>query len=189
MFAGIAPSSFVRTLGAAAVGLALVTAPSLGAQQLPGQEMPPEMQAMIQEYQETEARLQELRQEAIDQNEELQSAYVAVGDMIEDAMREVEPELDQVIERLQAMQVEAQQAQQSQDMERLQALMGEAEGLQNRWQAAQAGALERDDVREAVESFEEDLMQGMVDIDPEAEEMQERLEELAERLNSMMPTM
>ncbi len=189
MFAGIAPSSIVRNLGAAALGLALVTSPSLEAQQMPGQQMPPEMQAMIQEYQEAEERLQTLRQEAIDGSESLQSSYVAVGDMIEDAMREVEPELDQVIERLQAMQVEAQQAQQSQDMERLQALMGEAEGLQARWQNAQMEAMERDDVRQAVEEFEEDLMDGMLEIDPEAEELQERLEELAERLNAMMPSM
>ncbi len=188
MIAGIAPSSLSRTLGAAAFGLVLAAAAPLSAQQLPGQDMPPEMQAMVQEYQETEARLQEIRQEAIDRNEDLQSSYVAVGDMIEDAMREVEPELDQVIERLQSMQVEAQQAQQSQDMERLQALMGEAEGLQNRWQTAQAEALERDDVRQAVEDFEEDLMEGMLEIDPDADDMQERLQELAERLNAMMPT-
>jgi len=193
MNSGTTPALFIRGIGAAVLGLALVTAP-LSAQQMPQQQqqqqqMPPEMQEMVEEFQEKQQRLQALSQQALSENPELMEAQVALEEKVEEAMRAIEPETDQLIERLQAMQAEAQAAQEAEDMERLQGLMTEAQSMNERLQVAQTQALEQDEIQQAIEEFQDDMMDEMLAIDPEAEELQERVEELGAQLQAAGPPM
>lgn len=190
MNSGTAPTILMRGIGAAVLGLALVTAP-LSAQQMPQQQqqMPPEMQEMVEEFQEKQQRLQALSQQALSENPELMEAQVALEAQVEEAMRAIEPETDQLIERLQAMQAEAQAAQEAEDMERLQGLMTEAQSMNERLQVAQTQALEQDEIQEAIEEFQDDMMDEMLAIDPDAEELQERVEELGAQLQAAGPPM
>jgi chromosome segregation ATPase len=183
MTSGTTPSPFKRALGIPLLGLALMCAP-LAAQEMPQQQLPPEIQEMLEEFEEKREQVIELREAALEQNAELREREEAIGDQIEGAMRAVEPELDDLVQRMEALEREFQSAQQAQDMERLQSIMTQAQELDGRLQQAQAQALERDEVQGAIAAFEDDLMSAMKEIDPEAEEILERVQELAERLSA-----
>lgn len=181
-----------RVLGALMATVLLFTAAPLAAQQptnpqLPQQQLPDSVQEMMAEFQEKQERLQTLQEEAIEGNDALQEQQNAIQAQIEEAMRALEPDFDQLLERLESMEAEAQEAQEAEDTERLQSIMAEAQAVNGRLQQAERQAFEREEIQEAVESFQDDLMTQMKEIDPEAEELVDELEALAERLDAAMP--
>ncbi len=188
MNSGITPSFIIRGIGLSVLGLMLIAAPLTAQQMTPPpqqqQELPDSVQEMMAEFQEKQAALQEIQTQAVQASDELQGMQMAIQEQIEEAMRAIEPEMDDIIEQLQAMEAEAQAAQQAEDMERLQALMTEAQALDGRLQQAQAQALERDDIQESIEEYQEVLMVEMLEIDPEAEVLLEEVEALADRIES-----
>lgn len=182
------PSPF--PLGAAAaLTLAFVLAVPAAAQQMmpPQQELPDSVQQLMDEFQETEARFSALQNQVIQENPELQSRQQEIGLMVNDAMREIDPQAESRIQRLQALEQEAMAAQQEQDMAAFQSLMMEAQELQTALRTAQEEALEREEVQGAVEAFQADVLVAMTEQDPEAESMLERLQDLAERISAQMP--
>jgi chromosome segregation ATPase len=185
MTSSTTPGLLTRTLGTVLLGFVLMPmATPASAQEMPQQQLPPEIQEMLEEFEEKREQVIELREAALEQNAELREREEAIGDQIEGAMRAVEPELDDLVQRMEALEREFQSAQQAQDMERLQSIMTQAQELDGRLQQAQAQALERDEVQGAIAAFEDDLMSAMKEIDPEAEEILERVQELAERLSA-----
>jgi hypothetical protein len=176
---------------AAALLLAIpFTATPLTAQQAepgPGAApAPEEIQMMMEEYQQIQQQYGEIQTQAFMSSEDLQERQVAINDMVVDAFFESYPQAEAQMTRLDEIQVEASAAQEAQDMDALGQLMGEAGELQRELQEAQDRVLEREDVRVHIESFEADLMAIMVDIDPEAEQMRDRLDELAAVLSAAM---
>lgn len=176
---------FAGRLAAAFLALLVIAVP-LRAQEPPvvppQQELPDSVQALVAEYQQKQERLQTLQMRALEGNPELQLRQGEVRGRIEAAIHEVDPEAVDNIERLQALEMQAMAAQQAQDMARLEAVIEEAQGIQARLQAAQVQALERPDVQEEIETFQEEMMAEMVKLDPEAPALLAEIEALQERL-------
>jgi hypothetical protein len=147
---------------------------------------PEELQLMMEEYQQIQQQYGEIQTQAFMSSEELQERQVEINDIVVEAFFESYPQAEVQMARLDEIQAEASAAQEAQDMDALGQLMGEAGELQRELQEAQDRVLEREDVRVHIESFEADLMAIMVDIDPEAEQMRDRLDELAEVLSAAM---
>jgi chromosome segregation ATPase len=180
------PSSLLRSGLAALAGILLLTAPALGQQpappQQPQEEIPDSIQEMMTEFEETRQRFDQLHTRALEENPELQERQEAIGEMVNDAIAEIDPESEARMDRLAALEREAQAAQQQEDMDALQALVMEAQGIQQALQEAQEQALEREDIQNAIEEFQDDVLDEMKKLDPEAEDLLDRLQELAERL-------
>lgn len=145
---------------------------------MPQPEMDPETMEQVMEIQEIQNQLQPAQQEAL-QDEELASRLEALQERIEAAMREQNP---QAVERMNTLRDEMAAAQEAGDQERLQALMTEAQGIQEEVQALQASVLERPEIREQVEEFEAAYRERMIEIDPEAEPLLDRMDELIANL-------
>ena len=168
---------------------ALVAAVLLGtpvlAQELPTppqQELPDSVQRLLEEFREAEERFNLLQDRAMQENPELQERQEELGDMVREAVVEINPEAQAQMERLDALEGEFMAAQQRGDGEAVQALIQEAQQLQGAIESAQAQAFDRDEIREAVDTFQADLMVAMTELDPEAENMLERLQDLADRI-------
>lgn len=170
--------------------LALLIVPAgLTAQQQqmapPQPELPEEVQAWISEIEQLQAQLAPVQQEAL-QDEEIQAQQEALGAEVEAAMQAIDPELAILGDRMDQLQAEAEAAQEEGDMEKLQGLSQEAGQIQQRFQAVQGQVLERPEIAEKVESFQDNLQSKMVEIEPEAAVMLERFEELASRIEEAM---
>jgi predicted nuclease with TOPRIM domain len=188
------PLSIARSVLAASAAALLFALPAAAQepptppvmQQQQQQEFPPEVQAMLDELEETQEKLEELQDRALAGSESLQAEQVRIQGVVETALRIVEPEYESLVARFGELQQEAAVAQQAEDMEALQSVMNEAQGLQMRLQAAQAQAFEREEVDTAVTEYREQLVEEMARLDPEAPRLMERMEELVERLEEIL---
>jgi predicted nuclease with TOPRIM domain len=138
---------------------------------------------LMAEYQQVQERLGRLQAQAIQENEELEARRTQVDGLVTAAMSEINPESEAQIERLSVLSDEMMVAQQAQDSARLQEIMTEAMSIRAELGAAQAAAVGRADVQMEIQSFEEDLMARVVEIDPDAPGLLARLEELTEVLS------
>ncbi len=144
-------------------------------------------QTLMAEYQEVQQRLGQLQVQAIQEHEELELRRSEIDDMVTAAMAEINPEAEAHIARLEVLSGEAMAAQQAQDRETLQSVMAEAATLRSELDEAMAQAIQREDVQAEIQSFEEELMARVVEIDPEAPDLLARMEELAEALSPSGP--
>jgi DNA repair exonuclease SbcCD ATPase subunit len=175
---------YTRSGLGALVAAVLLSAPAL-AQEFPTppqQELPDSVQRLLEEFREAEERFNLLQDRAMQENPELQERQVELGEMVREAVVEINPEAQAQMERLEALEGEFMAAQQRGDGEAVQALIQEAQQLQSAIESAQAQAFDRDEIREAVDTFQADLMVAMTELDPEAESMLERLQHLADRI-------
>jgi len=175
--------------GSAAVlllSIPLFAAP-LAARQAPLPEPPAEVQQMMAEYQEIQQRYSQIQTQAFMASTELQERQVEINDLVVEAFFSAYPQAEAQIARLDELQAEAMAAQEARNVELLGQLMGEAGMLQEQLQAQQERVLESDSVKPHIDSFEADLMALMVNIDPEAQQMRTRLDELAVLLTAAMP--
>lgn len=150
------------------------------------EQFPPEVQAMLDELDQTQDRLEELQGRALAGNETLQAEQSRIQELVESTLRIVEPEYEALVNRFGQLQQEAASAQQAEDVEAFQNVMNEAQTIQMRLQTAQAQTFERDDVDTAVSSYREQLVGEMTRLDPEAPRLMARMEELVERLDDIM---
>lgn len=142
------------------------------------QMMDPEMMQNVMEVQQIQQQLESVSQQAT-QDPELSARLVSLQTRIQAAMREENPE---VVDRMDSLQQELMAAQQSGDQAGMQQLMTSAQGLQVEFQALQSSVLQRPEIRESIEEFETAHRARMIEIDPEAEPLLERLDELVARL-------
>ncbi len=149
-------------------------------------QMPDSVQEMITEAQAIQQEVQQLQMQAMEENEELQVMRDQLSEMVRAAVSEIEPEFDQLIERMGELEQEFMAAQQSQDQEALQQLQMEATQVQTRLQTAEQQAMEQPQIQEEIEVFEDELMAEMTLHDPDAPQKMERLEELAARIEAAM---
>ncbi len=140
----------------------------------PQQPMNPELMAQVMEVQQLQAELEPIQMQALE-DEALASRLAELQGRIEAAMR---AENGPMIDRMVALQGEIAAAQQTADQEAMQGLMMEAQTLQPQLQALQQSVMQRPEIRESVESFEAAHRARMIEIDPEAGEMLDRMDEL-----------
>ena len=144
-------------------------------------------EALMAEYREVQSRLGQLQVRVIRENAELAAHRSAIDELVTAAMRDFDAETDTRIARLEELSGEAMAAQRAQDTEAVQALMGEITRHRTALNAAQEAAVAREDVRSEIESFEAALMARLREVDPEAPELQARLNELARILSGGGP--
>ena len=148
-------------------------------------EQSPEEQELIAQIQQIQAHLDQIHTQVFQAVPELVSERDEIEEMVYDAMRDIHPEVDDDIERLQGMGRDAETAQLDGDMERLTEIISEAERIRDGVEAVQQAALEREDVQQRVDAFEDRVIQEMVRIDPDAENLMEEFETLVQRLNEI----
>lgn len=152
-------------------------------QQQQQQQMDPEAMALMTEAQELQQRLAPVEQEAM-QDEALSSQLEQIQDQIEAAMRDENPELFEQMEQLEA---EFMAAQEAGDDQRAQEIGMEAQGIEAELQAVQQDVLERPDIRGPIDEFEEARRTKMIEIDSEAGEIMDRLEEIFAEMQEQQP--
>lgn len=165
--------------------LLLALAPiGLSAQQAAPQ-IPEEARELVTELQQIQAQLQPVQQQAL-QDAELQAEQQALGQKIQEVMLASNPAVQSGLERLQALQQEAQEAHAAEDQEKLGALVTEAQTIEAQLQQSQAAALESPEVAAEVESFEAKVQAKMVEIDPDAASLIARYRELESELRTIV---
>ena len=156
--------------------------PEGAAQQAPPgmqQDMDPEMMALMMEMQELEQRIAPIQQEAM-QDESLASQLTELQNRVETAMRE---ENEEAFEQMEELEQEFFAAQEAGDEQRAQEIGLEAQGVQMELQTLQQSVIDRPDFRESIDAFEEEQRARMVEIDPEADEIIQRIEEIMDELD------
>lgn len=140
----------------------------------PHQEMDPEVMAQVMEIQQIQQQLEPIQREALE-DEALAARLATLQAQIETAMRDEGSELFARIDRFEADMAEAEAAG---NQEQMQVLMMQAQGLQQEVQALQAAVFERPEIRQPVEEFEAAQRAAMIRIDPDAEALLDRVDEL-----------
>lgn len=143
-------------------------------QQAPAQEMDPETMELMMEAQELQQRLVAIQDEAM-QDEELAGQLDEIRDRVEVAMREEAPEL---LDRMDQFETDFMAAQEAGDQEAIQRIGMEAQETEMELQAIQQEVLTRPEISDSIESFEVAQRERMIEIDPEAGEILDRLEEI-----------
>ena len=139
--------------------------------------LPQEAQEVLQEMQSVQQNLSRIQQEALS-DPELQAEQAALGEQVQLAMAESNPQVPQQIQRLEQLMGEAQQAQQTQDAEKMQQIVAEAQGLEASLQDAQSAALQRPEIAPQIQSFQQKLEAKMLEVDSSTPELIQRMQEL-----------
>ena len=148
--------------------------PAPGQMEGQAQEMDPEMMAMMMEAQELQQRIAALQEEAM-QDEALASQLASIQDQVQTAMHDEAPE---VMAQMEEYEAEYMAAQEAGDEERQQQIAMEAQQASMQIQSVQQEVLSRPDIAAAIDDFEEAQRERMVEIDPEAGEILDRLDEI-----------
>jgi chromosome segregation ATPase len=170
---------FIRTPLIALSTLLLVPM-TLNAQQ---QGPPPEVQEMMAEMQQIQARLLPLQERALE-DEALLTQRDETTAAVRSAMIAIDADIGTALDRLEEMMREMAAAQQASDMETIVALNQEAQELQPRIAAVQGEALAQPEVAERIEAFQAHLQARMIELDPEARSLFERRDDLDRRLRA-----
>ncbi len=155
--------------------------PDAAAQQAPapGQDMDPETMELMMEAQELDQQLAPIQQEAM-QDEDLAAQLQALQELIQTAMREEDPEL---MGRMEQLEEEFMAAQEAGDQERVQEIGMAAQQIQMEFQALQQRVLDRPDIQEPIDAFEAAQRERMIEIDPEAGDIIDRIDEILAQLD------
>lgn len=146
----------------------------------PQQQMDPDAAQQLMELQSIQQQLQPLQQQALE-DEQLAAQLESIQTQVAMAMREENPE---AVDRIEGLQEEMQAAQAAGDQQRMQALVTEAQGMQQEVQELQASVLEQPEIRQQVDEFEAAQRARMIEIDPEAEPLLDRMDEIIAELSS-----
>ena len=143
--------------------------------------------ALFQEYQSTLQQLGQLQVQALQTDVSLEEHRTSIDTLIITTMSAIDPQTPTRIQQLDSLAAEARAAQQARNNAAVDALMGPMMTLRGELEAAQAQALERPEVQNAIQSFEDAMLAAVVAIDPGAAALQARLEELEAALSSVLP--
>lgn len=161
-------------------------APAPPAQAAPQGQAPPALpdsiQQMLQEFRSLQNELASLQDEAIQQSDELQAQRDDIQETIESAMAESNPEIEDDIARMEELQQEMTEAREAQDQQQMMALSQEAGQLRGRLQSAQSAVMQRPAVQEEIQTFQDNLLDEMIALNPEAEDLVDELETLSQQL-------
>jgi hypothetical protein len=171
------------------VSLVMVAGPAIvsAQQDFAPVTLPSEAQAVITEMQQIHNRLRPMQEQAM-QDQTLKQEGDALGASILRAMEELEPATASLIARLNELAPQVQAAQNAQDRERLVTLATEAGEIDQLLQIARAEAVERPDIVRLVEAYEEKVHDKMVEDNPDAAGLLERLDVLNGQLATLLQT-
>lgn len=144
-------------------------------------QLPPEAQELISELQRLQAQLQPIQQEAFE-DPAIQAAQQALAADVQEAMAVVDPATPERMERLEALVAQAQVAQAEQDAAAMNEIVTEARGIEEQLQATQQAAIESAEIAPLLEAFEAQLLERMMEVDPNVESLIDRARELDARL-------
>jgi predicted nucleic acid-binding Zn-ribbon protein len=172
----------LRAILTAAAVAALIPAGAQAQQAQP--QLPDSLLPLVQELQQLQQELTGIQQRAMAADTSLQQEQVAVQQVVERTVLELDPTIAQRLARLEELEGEFRAAQEAQDSGRMQALMEEAQQIQAQVQEAQARALERPDVEQRIAAFREKLVARMATVEPRTPELMSRMEHLLARLDA-----
>lgn len=174
---------------ATALGLALlVGAAPIDAQQGQQGQQFQEMQKMQQELRSVQKQLRGIRQQAL-QDSAIQEQQMALQQTVRSAITQLDPNFPAKEDTLNSIQRKLQQAQQSQDTAQLRSLMSRGRRVQQQVQRLQDSVTQRDSISDQIDSFRNDLINKMTEIDPQAEELIEQRDSIMKRLRQMTQQM
>jgi chromosome segregation ATPase len=140
-----------------------------------------QVQSWLSELQQLHLKLERIQASAA-QDPQLQSAQVALGNQIREAMEKVDPQLPSQLERVEQLEAEAGRAQQAGDEAKLQQLAQEAEAIQIRFLEARNQVFQQPEMAARLEAFQARMESKMAEVDPEAPQLIKRFQELEEKL-------
>lgn len=149
------------------------------------QELPPEVQEWVNEMQELQAQLETVQAEAL-ADTAIQRQQEEVADVVRAAMIDVDPSLEEGLDRMEQLIAEARVAQEAADAQKITELTAEAQTLQPKIEQAQQQAMSVPAVQEQITEFQDRLQERMVEIDPEARTKLARLQELDARVRAVI---
>lgn len=164
-----------------AVAAALTATPAVAQETMPAAPASEEVQAWLVEAQQIQQRLSQVQQQVL-ADPQIAEEREALGEQVQAAMIEADPELEQSMEQIQELEPQMAEAQQAGDQERLNELVAQARAMEQRFQEAQSEALEDPTLRETVLAFNARIEERMLEIEPETPQLIERLRELQTRL-------
>lgn len=139
--------------------------------------------AMMTELQAIDQVLAPVRQQAM-QDPEMKAREQEIIQQMDAAMGSITPGIEGMRTRFDSLRTEYGTAQGAGDEERLQSLTGELQSLQETLQETQSQALQQEDISSAIEGFRQYLFDRMRTIDPSADSLLNRAEELTEELEA-----
>ena len=165
--------------------VALGISGSVAAQGVAPDPLTPEVRSWLTELDSIHQELSALQERAL-ADPSLAAMRQSVGEQMRVAMEEIDPALAESLERIPAMEQEAQVAESAGDRERLEALGSEAQLIEQRFVAAQNQAMEtRPELVAGVLAFQSALQDRMAETDPQAPRLIARMQELEEKLTSL----
>jgi len=138
--------------------------------------------ALMSELQQIQQQLAAIERRAVTESPALQERHRELERRVIAAMTEADPETPSHLARLEAMPEEVAAAEQQNDEARLQELAGEAHGIREKLNRAQEAAFEKDDVASAVATYQNEVLQRMVEVDPQTEQLLARARDLIRTL-------
>lgn len=143
-----------------------------------------EARALIADLQQLQQRLIGLQQQALETNPELQEQAEQYRDELLAAMREEGFDPIQSLNHIELIQQQLRNKELN-EQERV-GLLTEAQEAQEQVELAEAAALEQEEVAAAREEFMDAMLAAMRDIEPQTDELIERLDEKTSQLQAMM---
>ncbi|HWV57662.1 MAG TPA: hypothetical protein VNZ57_09445 [Longimicrobiales bacterium] len=138
--------------------------------------------AVVAELQRIQEQLAAIERRAVTETPVLQQRHRELEERVIAAMTAVDPSTPANIARLQAMPAEVASAEQQNDQSRLQELAGEAHSLREKLNRAQQAAFENEDVASAVATYQNEVLQRMVELEPQTEQLLARARDLIRTL-------
>jgi hypothetical protein len=142
------------------------------------QAMDPQIMASVMEIQQLQAELEPIQRQALE-DEDLARQLEALQLQVETAMREEGSEL---FGRIDAFQDEMAAAEAAGDQERMQSLMMQAQEIQQEVHSLQVAMFQRPEISEPFERFEAAHRARMIELDPKAGELIDRIDQLMDGL-------
>jgi hypothetical protein len=144
-----------------------------------------QLEALFQEFQQVHLQLESIQIQAL-QDPALAAAQEQLGQEIRQAMESTDPSLPQKISRIEALESEAMNAQQTGDANRLQQLMVEAQQIEEHFMTVQQQVLESPAIASKVSAFQTQLETKMKQVNPQTETLITRFRTLETQLASAM---
>jgi chromosome segregation ATPase len=155
--------------------------PAAGTPAVPGSTS--ELAALQAELAGIQAKLGPLQNQAMS-DPGLQEEFRSLEAAVEDAMLEWDSELPEHRKQLGALEERYRAAQESGNEEETKAIMAEGTSLNAKVQQARSRAMSNPDIVEKMSEFQDNVLARMAEIDPEAKDLIERANAIANQLSS-----
>jgi len=165
----------------AVAGLALLAATPLAAQDSGPANQDESVQQLRQELQQVGQQVAQLRQKAL-QDSTIQQEQLALQQVIEKKMNTIDGKTSDRTQRMGEIRTALQKARQAQDTTKLRSLITEAQQIQAQLRQTQMKAMQDEEIATQLDTFRSDLIGQMKEIDPRADSLMSRMQELQKEI-------